>query len=58
MTTPDFDLNTIIDAIKNGDNLSGKDGALINKQRTYINTSPIARTFSDDVSADDIYPAS
>jgi transposase-like protein len=28
MTTPDFDLNSIIDAIKNGENLSGKDGAL------------------------------
>jgi transposase-like protein len=28
MTTPNFDLNSIIDAIKNGDNLSGKDGAL------------------------------
>jgi putative transposase len=28
MTTPDFDLNSIIDATKNGDNLSGKDGAL------------------------------
>jgi transposase-like protein len=28
MTAPDFDLNSIIDAIKNGENLSGKDGAL------------------------------
>ena len=28
MTTPDFDLNSIIDAIKNGNNLGGKDGAL------------------------------
>jgi transposase-like protein len=28
MTAPDFDLNSIIDAIKNGENLSGKDCAL------------------------------
>ncbi len=28
MTTPDLDLNSIIEAIKNGDSLSGKDGAL------------------------------